>query len=124
MTYGLDRAYIRKYFPLSHEIYESLRTHTELKAEDVGGDRHRIVRLMLDNGMKALQKDDIRRRLGVTIEARSHRRFWIRIAALTRRTKSGAPTSSSSEPPQAGRILPSWSNGIPAGPSIGARATE
>jgi putative transposase len=49
-------AHIRNHFTLSHETYGSPRMHAELKAEGVGGGRHRIARLMRDNGMKALQK--------------------------------------------------------------------
>lgn len=49
-------AHIRNYFTLSHETYGSPRMHAELKAEGVGGGRHRIARLMRDNNLKALQK--------------------------------------------------------------------
>ena len=49
-------AHVRNHFSLSHETYGSPRTHAELKADGVGGGRHRIARLMRDNGMKVLQK--------------------------------------------------------------------
>jgi putative transposase len=49
-------AHVRNHFALSHETYGSPRMHAELKADGVSGGRHRIARLMRDNGMKALQK--------------------------------------------------------------------
>lgn len=53
---AVNIAHIRNHFALSHETYGSPRMHAELKADGVSGGRHRIARLMRDNGMKALQK--------------------------------------------------------------------
>ena len=49
-------AHIRNRFALSHETYGSPRMHAELRADGITGGRHRIARIMRDNGLKALQK--------------------------------------------------------------------
>jgi transposase InsO family protein len=49
-------AHIRNRFTLSHETYGSPRMHADLRADGVTGGRHRIARIMRDNGLKALQK--------------------------------------------------------------------
>jgi len=49
-------AHIRSQFALSHETYGSPRMHVELCEDGVPVGRHRVARLMRDNGMKALQK--------------------------------------------------------------------
>jgi putative transposase len=49
-------AHIRGHFTCSNESYGSPRMHAELKAEGLGVGRHRIARLMRQNGLKALQK--------------------------------------------------------------------
>jgi putative transposase len=49
-------AHIRQYFALSHETYGSPRMHAELKAAGLSCGRHRVARLMRDNGLKALMK--------------------------------------------------------------------
>jgi putative transposase len=47
-------AHVRQHFALSHETYGSPRMHAELKAVGLSCGRHRIARLMRDNGLKAL----------------------------------------------------------------------
>lgn len=49
-------AHIRSQFKLSHETYGSPRMHVELCEDGVPVGRHRVARLMRDNGLKALQK--------------------------------------------------------------------
>jgi len=49
-------AHIRIQFASSHETYGSPRMHVELCEDGVPVGRHRVARLMRDNGMKALQK--------------------------------------------------------------------
>jgi transposase InsO family protein len=49
-------AHVRQHFALSHETYGSPRMHAELKAAGLSCGRHRIARLMRDNGLKALTK--------------------------------------------------------------------
>ncbi|OYQ34362.1 IS3 family transposase [Niveispirillum lacus] len=49
-------AHVNQYFTLSHETYGSPRMHAELKAAGLSCGRHRIARLMRDNGLKALMK--------------------------------------------------------------------
>lgn len=49
-------AHIRSQFRLSHETYGSPRMHEELREEGLSVGRHRVARLMRDNGIKALQK--------------------------------------------------------------------
>ena len=49
-------AHIRSQFTLSHETYGSPRMHVELKEDGLAIGRHRVARLMRDNGLKALQK--------------------------------------------------------------------
>lgn len=49
-------AHIRQHFKLSHETYGSPRLHADLKAAGLPCGRHRIARLMRDNGLKALTK--------------------------------------------------------------------
>lgn len=49
-------AHVRHHFALSHETYGSPRMHAELKAARLRCGRHRIARLMRDNGLKALMK--------------------------------------------------------------------
>jgi putative transposase len=49
-------AHIRHQFELSHETYGSPRMDAELKAAGLSCGRHRIARLMRDNGLKALMK--------------------------------------------------------------------
>jgi putative transposase len=49
-------AHIRSQFASSHETYGAPRMHVELKEDGVDVGRHRVARLMRDNGLKALQK--------------------------------------------------------------------
>ena len=49
-------AYIRSQFALSHGTYGSPRMHVELCEDGVSVGRHRVARLMRDNGIIALQK--------------------------------------------------------------------
>ena len=54
-------AHIRAQFHLSHETYGSPRMHEELREGGLSIGRHRIARLMRDNGLKALQKRRFKR---------------------------------------------------------------
>ncbi len=49
-------AHIRSQFATSHETYGSPRMHAELQELELPVGRHRVARLMRDNGLKALQK--------------------------------------------------------------------
>jgi putative transposase len=49
-------AHIRAEFSTSHETYGSPRMHAELKESGLAIGRHRVARLMSENGMKARQK--------------------------------------------------------------------
>jgi putative transposase len=49
-------AHIRSEFVSSHETYGSPRMHAELKESGLAMGRHRVARLMSENGMKARQK--------------------------------------------------------------------
>lgn len=49
-------AHIRAQFSTSSETYGALRMHAELREEGFDVGRHRVARLMRDNGLKALQK--------------------------------------------------------------------
>ena len=49
-------AHIRSQFKLSQETYGSPRMHVELREDGLSVGRHRVARLMRDNGIKALQK--------------------------------------------------------------------
>jgi putative transposase len=49
-------AHIRAQFSMSNETYGAPRMHVELKEDGLPVGRHRIARLMRDNGLKALQK--------------------------------------------------------------------
>ena len=49
-------AHIRAQFATSNETYGAPRMHVELKEDGLDAGRHRIARLMRDNGLKALQK--------------------------------------------------------------------
>lgn len=49
-------AHIRSQFATSHETYGSPRMTVELQEDGVKVGRHRVARLMRDNGLKALQK--------------------------------------------------------------------
>lgn len=49
-------AHIRAQFQTSHETYGSPRMTAELREDGVAVGRHRVARLMRDNGLKALQK--------------------------------------------------------------------
>jgi len=49
-------AHIRSEFATSHETYGSPRMHAELKESGLAIGRHRVARLMHDNGLKARQK--------------------------------------------------------------------
>ncbi|MHB0708115.1 IS3 family transposase [Roseomonas mucosa] len=52
---------IRGHFTCSNETYGSPRMHAELKAQGLSIGRHRVARLMRDNGLKALQKRRFKR---------------------------------------------------------------
>lgn len=49
-------AHIRAQFSISSETYGAPRMHAELKEDGFNVGRHRVARLMRDNGLKALQK--------------------------------------------------------------------
>jgi putative transposase len=49
-------AHIRAQFVTSHEAYGSPRMHVELKEDGLVVGKHRVARLMRDNGLKARQK--------------------------------------------------------------------
>lgn len=49
-------AHIRAQFVTSHETYGSPRMHVELKEDGLVVGKHRVARLMRDNGLKARQK--------------------------------------------------------------------
>jgi len=49
-------AHIRARFSTSNQTYGAPRMHAELKEEGFAVGRHRVARLMRDNGLKALQK--------------------------------------------------------------------
>ncbi len=49
-------AHIRSQFSMSNETYGAPRMHVELKEDGLAIGRHRVARLMRDNGLKALQK--------------------------------------------------------------------
>ena len=49
-------AHIRAQFSTSNETYGAPRMHAELKEDGLDVGRHRVARLMRDNGLKALQK--------------------------------------------------------------------
>jgi putative transposase len=49
-------AHIRAQFSTSHETYGAPRMHVELKEDGFDVGRHRVARLMRDNGLKALQR--------------------------------------------------------------------
>ena len=49
-------AHIRAQFSMSHETYGAPRMHVELREDGLDVGRHRVARLMRDNGLKALQK--------------------------------------------------------------------
>ncbi|MCL4153522.1 UNVERIFIED_CONTAM: hypothetical protein GTU68_056094 [Idotea baltica] len=49
-------AHIRSEFSTSHETYGSPRMHAELKESGLAIGRHRVARLMRENGLKARQK--------------------------------------------------------------------
>ena len=49
-------AHIRSQFSISNETYGAPRMHVELKEDGLEVGRHRVARLMRDNGLKALQK--------------------------------------------------------------------
>ncbi len=117
-------AHIRAQFSTSNETYGAPRMHAELKEEGLAVGRHRVARLMRDNGLKALQK----RRYKKTTDS-SHGGgpsppiSLIRILLVTAPIRSGAPTSAISGRPRAGFTWPSCSTFIPAVSSAGQRAT-
>jgi transposase InsO family protein len=49
-------AHIRAQFSTSNETYGAPRMHAELREEGLAIGRHRVARLMRDNGLKALQR--------------------------------------------------------------------
>jgi transposase InsO family protein len=49
-------AHIRAQFATSNETYGAPRMHVELREDGLAVGRHRVARLMRDNGLKALQK--------------------------------------------------------------------
>lgn len=49
-------AHIRAQFSISNETYGAPRMHVELTEDGLSVGRHRVARLMRDNGLKALQK--------------------------------------------------------------------
>ncbi len=55
------QAHIRNHFALSRETYGRPRVHIELREEEIVARRHRIARLMRQNGLKARQKTRFKR---------------------------------------------------------------
>ncbi len=60
-------AHIRSQFKTSHETYGSPRMHMELQEAGIDVGRHRVVMLMKDNKLKALQKRRTRRQQTATM---------------------------------------------------------
>ncbi len=54
-------AHIRTHFTLSNQTYGAPRMHAELQEEGLIVGRHRVARLMRDNGLKAMQKRRFKR---------------------------------------------------------------
>ncbi|BFL66245.1 hypothetical protein SKB0092_43240 (plasmid) [Roseomonas mucosa] len=54
-------AHIRGHFACSNETYGSPRIHADLKAQGLAIGRHRVARLMRDNGLRALQRRRFKR---------------------------------------------------------------
>ena len=54
-------AHVRNQFSLSRQTYGSPRVHVELREEGLSVGRHRVARLMRDNGLKARQKTRFKR---------------------------------------------------------------
>jgi transposase InsO family protein len=86
-------AHIRAQFATSNETYGAPRMHAGLTEEGHAVRRHRVARLMRDNGLKALQKAATRRRRTATMAAPSPPISSIRILPVPAPIRSGAPTS-------------------------------
>ena len=113
-------AHIRAEFSTSNETYGSPRVHAEMTESGLAIGRHRVARLMSENGMKARQKTRFKKTTdsdhgGPVASMCSHR-----TSRLTLKIRNGALTYRMFGPPKAGCIWPSCSTSSRAGSSVGA----
>jgi HTH-like domain len=116
-------AHIRAQFTTSHETYGSPRMHVELKEDGLCAGKHRVARLMRDNGLKARQKPGSRKPQTAIMPDLLPPICSTRTSRLTNRTRNGASTSPTSGPPKAGCIWPLCSISSHAASSAGPSAT-
>lgn len=112
-------AHIRAQFSTSNETYGAPRMHVELKEDGLAVGRHRVARLMRDNGLKALQKRRYKKTTDSSHVVRSPPISSTRTSVATAPIRSGAPTSVTSGRPRAGSIWRSCSTFIPGALSAG-----
>lgn len=116
-------AHIRSQFSTSNETYGAPRMHVELKEDGLEVGRHRVARLMRDNGLKALQK---RRYKKTTDSCHSGRRSpptcWIKTSPAKGPIRNGVSISATSGRLRAGSIWPSCLIYTPGASSAGRRA--
>ena len=115
-------AHIRAQFSTSNETYGAPRMHVELKEEGLAVGRHRVARLMRDNGLKPCRSAATRRRPTAVMVVRSPPISSTRTSVATAPIRSGAPTSVTSGRPRAGSIWRLCSTFIPGALSAGRPA--
>ncbi|MFT7577995.1 MAG: putative transposase [Alphaproteobacteria bacterium] len=113
-------AHIRAEFSILHETYGSPRMHAELKESDLVIGRHRVARLMRENGLKARQETRFKKLPTVVMTAPLHPMFSIRTSRPTDRIKNGASISPTSGPLMAGFTWQSYWISSPDASLIGA----
>lgn len=88
-------AHIRAQFSTSNETYGAPRMHVELKEDGLDVGRHRVARLMRDNGLKALQRRRYKKTTDSNHGGRLGSRRTCRLTSHIRRSLSTSSTDGS-----------------------------
>ena len=115
-------AYIRTHFALSNGTYGSPRMHVELCEEGLTIGRHRVARLMRDNGLRPNQKRRFKKTTDSQHGGPIAPNILDRILQRVARTRNGGSISAMSGRPKVGCIWPSFLISSPGGSSAGRSA--
>ena len=117
-------AHIRARFSTSHETYGAPRMHVELKEDGLQVGRHRVARLMRENGLKAQQKRRYKKTTDSSHGGPVAANLLDQDFGCDGPDRSGAPTSVTSGRLRGGFIWPSFLISTHVVSSAGRQATD